>query len=451
MPEPQFPAFIPNDPWFNGDGNVSAFRIKDGYIDLKQRYVRTEKFVREAKARRALIGKYRNKYTDAVAFMVRSTANTNVVYWRGKLLALKEDSPPYALDPDTLETLGLYDFNGQLPSLTFTAHPKFDPETREMICFGYEAKGGGTLDVCYYSFNAEEKLTELAWMLAPACGMIHDFGVTKNYVLFPMIPQVCDLERMKAGGEHWEWNSKMPMYIGVLPRRGAKGSDVKWLEAPHGFAGHVANAYEDEAGHIVLEMAYSKDNIFFWWPDKDGKSPQPGQAQCELVRWMIDYGSSEICLSEPKVLAPKDMEFPRIDDRFAFERHRHSFFCYMDSQASTDMAFIGPVLGGGHPLYNGLAHYDAKTKEVIHFFAGPRKLTQEPVFVPRSATAEEGDGYVIGLLNNYDEMCSELVVLDSRNFSEPVALVKLPIRLRQGLHGNWVDAADVDGHPSKSS
>lgn len=226
---------------------------------------------------------------------------------------------------------------------------------------------------------------------------------------------------------------------------------LQWLEAPHGFAGHVANAYEDEGGHIVLEMAYSKDNIFFWWPDKDGKSPQPGQAQCELVRWMIDYGSGEICLPEPQVLAPKDMEFPRIDDRFAFERHRHSFFCYMDSQAGTDMAFIGPVMGGGHPLYNGLAHYDAKTKEVTHFFAGPRKLTQEPVFVPRSATAEEGDGYVIGLLNNYDEMCSELVVLDSHNFSEPVALVKLPIRLRQGLHGNWVDAADVDGHPSKSS
>lgn len=133
-------------------------------------------------------GKYRNKYTDAVAFMVRSTANTNVVYWHGKLLALKEDSPPYALDPDTLETLGLYDFNGQLPSLTFTAHPKFDPETREMICFGYEAKGEGTLDVCYYSFDAEEKLTELTWMLAPACGMIHDFGVTKNYVSVSVCP-----------------------------------------------------------------------------------------------------------------------------------------------------------------------------------------------------------------------------------------------------------------------
>lgn len=42
-----------------------------------------------------------------------------------------------------------------------------------------------------------------------------------------MIPQVCDLDRLKAGGEHWQWDSTVPMYIGVLPRRGAKGSDVK--------------------------------------------------------------------------------------------------------------------------------------------------------------------------------------------------------------------------------
>ena len=41
-------------------------------------------------------------------------------------------------DPETLETLRLEDFNGQLPSLTFTAHPKLDGN--ELLGFGYEAK-----------------------------------------------------------------------------------------------------------------------------------------------------------------------------------------------------------------------------------------------------------------------------------------------------------------------
>lgn len=46
-------------------------------------------------------------------------------------------------------------------------------------------------------------------------------------VLFPIIPQISNLERMKKGGDHWGWRSDVPFYLGVLPRRGAKGSDVK--------------------------------------------------------------------------------------------------------------------------------------------------------------------------------------------------------------------------------
>ncbi len=32
---------------------------------------------------------------------------------------------------------------------------------------------------------------------------------------------------MKKGGEHWQWDNDLPTYIGVLPRHGAKGEDVK--------------------------------------------------------------------------------------------------------------------------------------------------------------------------------------------------------------------------------
>ena len=86
------------------------------------------------------------------------------------------------MDMKTLETLGLYDFDGQLPCLTFTTHPKMDPRSREMVCFGYEARGDGTRDVCYYGFGSDGKIIETVWLTSPVCGMIHDFAVTKNYV-----------------------------------------------------------------------------------------------------------------------------------------------------------------------------------------------------------------------------------------------------------------------------
>ncbi|TDZ68065.1 Lignostilbene-alpha,beta-dioxygenase isozyme III [Colletotrichum trifolii] len=450
MPDPQFPPFIDNDPWFNGDGNVSAFRFHNGNVNFQQKYVRTEKFTREREANRALAGKYRNKYTDAVEFKVRTTANTNVYYFNKSLLAIKEDAPPYLMDPVTLETKGLCTFDGQLPSLTFTAHPKLDPSTGELVCFGYEANGDGTPDVCYFSIDADGTFNQTVWLVAPVVGMIHDFAVTENWVLFPMIPQICDIDRLKAGGEHWQWDSNVPIYIGVLPRRGATGDDVKWFRAPNAFPGHTTNAYETPSGTIVFDLPLTDRNVFFWWPDADGNAPDPRTIHADYVRFEFDpssatasSSSSSLDLPPPTVILKRDMEFPRIDDRFAMRPHRHSWFDMMDAALGTDFEAIMPVLGGGHPLYNALGHLDHVTGRLEVYFPGPTHMVQEPVFVPRGEDAEEGDGFLVVLVNNYKSMSSELHVLDTTRFTEAAAIVKVPMRLRAGLHGNWVDAKEL--------
>ncbi|KAJ0361554.1 hypothetical protein COL26b_013678 [Colletotrichum chrysophilum] len=437
MPDPQFPPFIDNDPWFNGDGNVSAFSFHNGNVDFQQKYVRTEKFVREREANRALAGKYRNKYTDAVEFKVRTTANTNIYYFNKSLLAIKEDAAPYLMDPVTLETKGPCDFDGQLPSLTFTAHPKLDPVTGELVCFGYEAKGDGTPDVCYFSIDADGKFNQTVWLIAPVVGMIHDFAVTDNWI--------CDIERLKAGGEHWQWDSNVPIYIGVLPRRGAQGSDVKWFRAPNAFPGHTTNAYETPAGKIVFDLPLTDKNVFFWWPDAEGNAPDPHDIHAEYVRFEFDPTATEHSLDLPKptVILKHDMEFPRIDDRFATKAHRHSWFDMMDPSLGTDFAAIMPVLGGGHPLYNALGHLDHETGKLEVYYPGSTHMVQEPVFVPRGEDAAEGDGFLVVLVNNYKTMSSELHVIDTRKFTEAAAVVKVPMRLRAGLHGNWVDAKEL--------
>ncbi|KAK1510212.1 9-cis-epoxycarotenoid dioxygenase 1 [Colletotrichum abscissum] len=446
MPDPQFPPFIENDPWFNGDGNVSAFCFHNGNVDFQQKYVRTEKFVREREANRALAGAYRNKYTDAVEFKVRTTANTNIFYFDKSLLAIKEDAPPYLMDPITLETKGLCDFDGQLPSCTFTAHPKLDPATGELVCFGYEAKGDGTPDVCYFSIAPDGKFLETVWLVAPVVGMIHDCAVTDNWVLFPMIPQICDIDRLKAGGEHWQWDPNVPFYLGVLPRRGAKGTDVKWFRAPNAFPGHTTNAYETPSGNIVFDLPLTDKNVFFWWPDAEGNAPDPHDIRAEYVRFEFDpraNSDSALDLPAPTPILRHDMEFPRIDERVLSKPHRHSFFDMMDPSLGTDFPAIMPVLGGGHPLYNSLGHLDHESGKLEVYYPGSRHMVQEPVFVPRGEDAEEGDGFLIGLVNNYGTMSSELHVIDTKRFTEPAAVVKVPMRLRAGLHGNWVDGKEL--------
>jgi len=239
QPDHRFPPLYNDDIHFNGDGSVTAIRIAAGYADLKQKYVETERYKAETAARRALFGRYRNPHTDneSVRGVIRTASNTNVVFWRGMLLATKEDGPPFAMDPVTLETIGRYDFEGQILAPTFTAHPKFDPTTGEMVCFAYEAGGDGSdcsVDVVVWTMDADGRKTEEAWYKAPFAGMIHDCGLSENYVVLPLTPIKMDLERMRRGGNKFAWDPEEDQWYGVVKRRGGRAGDIVWFRGDNG-------------------------------------------------------------------------------------------------------------------------------------------------------------------------------------------------------------------------
>ncbi len=241
QPDLQYPPLFEEDIHFSGDGSVSAFRFENGHVDFKQRYVQTDRFKLEKEARKGLFGLYRNPFTDneGVKGVIRTVSNTNVVFWRGILLAMKEDGPPFAMDPETMETIGRFDFDGQVKSPTFTAHPKFDPKTGEMVCFGYEAGGDGhdaSCDIVVYTINKDGKKTEETWYKAPFCGMIHDCGLSENYLVLPLTPLKCSLDRLKRGGNHFAWDPEEDQWYGIVPRRGGKSEDIVWLRADNGNA-----------------------------------------------------------------------------------------------------------------------------------------------------------------------------------------------------------------------
>jgi all-trans-8'-apo-beta-carotenal 15,15'-oxygenase len=63
-------------------------------------------------------------------------SNISVVMQDDRLLSLWEGGAPYALDPRTLETLGLEDFGGKVAA--FSAHPKIDSRSGELFNFGID-------------------------------------------------------------------------------------------------------------------------------------------------------------------------------------------------------------------------------------------------------------------------------------------------------------------------
>jgi len=323
-PDQQFPPKMGDANPFNGDGIVTAFRFANGHVDMQHRYVRTDRFKAERAARRGLFGDYRNPFTDdpSVAGVQRTVSNTNVVAHNGMLLAFKEDGPPYAMDPDTLETLELWDWDGQMTAATFTAHPKIEPATQDLVGYSYAAKGEGTSDIAFYTFDKTGKKTREIWFKGPHPSMIHDCGLTDNYLVLALIPQIMDLERIRKGGILFQWDPKVDQVYAVIPRDG-EASDVRFFRAPNAFPGHTINAFED-GGKIFLDLPVVNDNVFWFFPDAAGHAPRPETLRTEIVRWTFDMNSKSD-KPEAKVISNFAGEFPHVDDRYVGRPYRHAF------------------------------------------------------------------------------------------------------------------------------
>jgi carotenoid cleavage dioxygenase len=174
----------------------------------------------------------------------------------------KEDGRPWRIDPATLDTLGQHDFGSALRSETFTAHVRIDPATGETFAFGYEAAGLATTTIAYLIIDAAGNLVREQWFDAPYCAMMHDFAMTGHYALFPVYPTTADLDRLRAGGDHWVHDQNRESWLGVMPRQGDV-AQIRWFRGPRGVSRyHMMNAFEDDAGLIHFDQCLSDSNAF---------------------------------------------------------------------------------------------------------------------------------------------------------------------------------------------
>ncbi len=440
-PDPAHPPRLGTDIHFNGDGMVTAFTFKNGHVDFKSRYALTDKLKLERAARKALFGAYRNPYTDdaSVAGRIRGTANTNVVLHHGLLLAMKEDSPPLAMDPHTLETLGYYWFDARFSpegaafkSLTWTAHPKIDPHSGEMFGFGYAAKGVATKDIAYYVIDKQGRVKHEVWFEAPYSAMVHDFVVTEDYVAFPVTPVTSSLERAQRGESVFMWDGSLPVYVGVLPRYGS-AEQLRWFSGPTRFASHFLNGF-NIGNKVFIDGPEAEGNVFPFFPDITGAPFDPKKVLPHLTRWTLDLGGDGDGFSAER-LSESVVEFPCMDPRFAMRSYRHGWLLAQDP----GRPFIHQKM-----VFNSIAHVDLQTGVTKTYFAGPSEGPQEPFFIGKGPDAAEGEGWIGALFCNLDKLTTDLRLFDARRLDAgPICTIRLPLRLRPGLHGGWVHAADM--------
>jgi carotenoid cleavage dioxygenase-like enzyme len=408
-----------------GDGMIHGFFLEPGKngghahrgrAHYRNRWVRTPRWLAEHRAGRQLFGYMGEPSDPSVSEVPHGVANTNIVHHAGKLLALQEQSEPFELDPQG-QGGSFLNTGGK-----FTAHPKVDPETGELLWFGYFAGPQRFSNLVDYGLTDKSgNILRRDRFAAPYASVIHDFIVTHNYVVFPVLPLTADLQRVMKGGPAWAWEPAKGAYLGVM-KRSDRVDAMRWFEIEPCYAFHAMNAWED--GHqIHCElMEYPNAPVF---PNADGSPGQPAQAR--LTRWTIDLaGNTNRAIRKPLDDLPGEM--PRFDERFAGLPYRHGWY----------LADVGDKTAMG---FNAIAHLNLATGRQTTRVLPPGDSADEPVFVPRSPRAPEGDGYIITLVYRATTDTSELLILDAQNIaSDPVAVLQVPRRVPAGFHGNFVGA-----------
>ena len=163
----------------------------------------------------------------------------------GKLLCLFEGGEPHVAKLPNLETVGPYTYDGKLKH-PFTAHPKIDAATGEMLFFGYSALSPF---VQYSIADAQGDLVRTVPVELRRPTMMHDFAVTEKHAIFMDLPVVFDLSRAGAGEPVFGYRPELGSRFGVLPRNGQ--GEIRWFDSPACFVFHTLNAWED-GDEVVL-------------------------------------------------------------------------------------------------------------------------------------------------------------------------------------------------------
>ena len=417
-PDPQFPPMGEHH-WFAGDGMLHMFNIHNGRVRYRNRWARTGKWIAERREGRSLVNPFNPMANDPAAAQAKDDglANTNVVWHGGKLLALEEGHAPFEINPDSLDSVGAWRFDGQLEG-PMTAHPKIDPATGEMLFFGYMAAGMFTPDVSYQRIDVNGRLVQSERFEAPYASMMHDFIVTTEHVVFPVFPVTASLERAMGGGPPLAWEPDKGTHLAVMRRDGSV-SDIRWFETDPCYVFHPMNAFTDGSRIIAHVMQFDEVPLF---PNVDGTPTAPAEAR--LTEWVIDLADNSNGISR-RHLDDIAGEFPRLDERFACGTYSHGYYA-------------GVVDGNPALSFNALVHHDFAHDRRSQYVLPDGGTTGEPVFVPRSNDAGEGDGYLLSVVHRGGENRSDLAFFDAENLADgPIACAELPHRVPYGFHGNW--------------
>ncbi len=428
---------------FDGDGHVTRLDISSGAVRYSNRFVRTTEYLAEERAGRML---YRSFGTNLPGGLLgnllrlnfKNAANTSVRWHAGRLLVLWEGGAPYRLDPTTLATLGKEDFHGGLaspvsgisrrlaPLLPFSAHPHIAGGTGELYNFGLVSGRPNLLML--YRVGADGVMEAPRQHPLSRFSFVHDLGVTRRWLCF-LLPQAdFDIGRAllglttAVGSLHIA--TERPMQVLLLPREPG-AIEPRIISGPPGFVFHVAQAYDDPDGRVVLDVIR-----YGCYPEFDAIE--------ELFRDPPEGAAPRL---ERLILDPARERSERVS--LGADIARHAFELPVSAPAALGeprriLYGVGAPPERRTPYLTAIMRLDSATGALATRDFG-LDLVGEPMLVPGAAGDE---GWLLSLVFRVGHSRTDLVVLRAADLAIQ-ATAALPHALPLGFHGCWVPRPEI--------
>jgi carotenoid cleavage dioxygenase len=359
---------------------------------------------------------------------LKDSANTDVIAHGGKAVASWYLAGiPYLVDPVTLETLRPAPEYVRAPGNGFSAHPKVDEHTGELLYFDY---GHEHPYMWYGVIDAAGTLKHHVPIELPGSRLPHDMAITEHYSILHDLPVFHDDEAYAAGRHKIRFDAALPTRFGVIPRYGQPG-ELRWFEFSPCFLYHVVNAWEEGEEIVMVACRYMPARRADGAIDEQRTAHQIATLMMDARLWRYRMNLRTGATREECLDDGPNIEFPTYDSRLTGRRSRYGYLVDHDPNILR---------------WTGLRKYDTDTGQCLGAWSDGHDHCwySESWFAPKDRQVAEDDGYVVSFVWNAATRSQQLQVFDARDIGHgPVARVRLPNRIPPGFHACWVKPGQI--------
>ncbi len=412
---------------FDGDGMLHSARFKDGKVDYRNRWIRTEGLAMEQEAGQSIWPGLMDMPDRSLPkawgshHWLKDVSNTDIVPFNGRLLTMfYQCGVPYLLDAETLDTEGPIDADG-LKIRQVSAHSRTDLHSGDFIFFDYDVEPPY---MTYGVLAKDGSLKHFTDIELPGARLPHDMAITDRYSILMDLPMFWDPHLIQRDIHKVTFYPDLPSRFGIIPRTGTN-ADIVWFEAEPCYIYHVINAWED-GDEVILDVCRMR-------------TPEPpaerlaGSIYASLIAWGALDAQYYRYRFNMKTGATKEgavddqfVEFPTINQYFQGKKNRRSYHAYIPQ---------------GEPLrMGGIIGFDTDTGQRDEYIYANQVYASEPVFAPKVGATSEEDGYVMTFAEDMDnDGQSELHLFDPVNIAAgPFTRIPIPQRMPMGFHACWM-------------